>query len=212
VGVAALALGNWAAVGQTTSGEMTLAELRAYMDVLHIKEADEQGVRAQMKTQVPEWFPANVKDAIIEQMLSVDFAALEYPFVKSCGSSADIQALMALFSTPEGQAYARKATGTMVAKEAAGTDALEAHEQMEKEDRGLPPAALNRLTPAQRERVLRVMKAGVVACLSNGFKTGSQAVSEARTSAVQQVVHEHGAELGAAKRKYDESHTAAPPQ
>jgi hypothetical protein len=212
VGILCVAVfGHAQTVGQPSLDEMTVADLRVYMDVLHIKDADERGVRAQMelqKKQLPPWWPPAVMDELTKQMLTVDFAALEYPFVKPCMNAADMKALTALFETPEGQAYANKTTGAMVAKEAGGADAHSAHEQMEKEDRGMPAAALNKLPVAQRERVTRMFQTGVMECISEGFRKGSVAVSDARTQAARQVVEEHHAELQAAKEKYEAANPA----
>jgi hypothetical protein len=205
--------------GQTASkavtDEMSLADLRAYMDVLHIRDADERGVRVQMeaqKKQLPPWFPPALLDEMTTAMLKVDFAAVEYPFVKPCLSGAGIHAMTAMFATPEGQAYANKATGAMVDKEAKGKDPLTAHQEMEKEDSGLPSGAIEKLPPAQRELVNSAFKSGSFDCLSDGFRKGSVEVTTARTQAAREALLPHRAELQAAKEKYDAANPAAKPQ
>jgi hypothetical protein len=204
--------------GQTAekpaTDEMSLADLRAYMDVLHIKEADERGVRVQMeaqKKQLPPWFPPALVDDMTTAMLKVDFAALEYPFVKPCLSGAGIHAMTAMFATPEGQAYANKATGSMVDKEAKGADPLKAHQEMEKEAGALPAGAIEKLPSAQRDLVNSAFKSGSFDCLSKGFHNGSVEVQSARTQAAREVLLPHQAELQAAKEKYDAANSAAKP-
>lgn len=188
---------------------MTAEDLRAYMDALHLKQVEEQAVRAQMdaqKAKLPPWWPADVTETMVQQMLNVDSAALEFPFVKSCMSSSELHTMMALFSTPEGKAYVQNGMGQMVQKEANGASAEAAHQQAMKEDKGLPPAALNHLPPPQRQVALRVLQHGALQCMSSGFSQGGAAVADARTKIAQQVVQEHRAELQAAKQKYDQAH------
>ncbi len=185
---------------------MSLDDLRQYFVVTHIKEADERGVQVQMdaqKAKMPAWWPADVNDAITQAMLGVDLPALEYPFVKSCMSSPDAHALMALFQTPEGQTYINRATGAMVQAEANGASASAAKQEQMQKDPGVPSAALQRLSAPERQRVLRLLSSSAVNCMNNGFHQASVAVGQARTEAANKVVEEHRSELQAAKAKYD---------
>ncbi len=222
-----LGLRNWAAVGLVlaglspvgvraqdagTAGVMTLDDLRVYMETMHIKDADERGVRVQMqaqKSQLPPWFPQNVLDEMTTRMLTADLPALEYPFVKSCVNAQEMHALTALFATPDGQRYVLAATGGMVAKEATGTDPLAAHQQMLKEDHGLPMQAIEGLPREQRALVKKVMASGAMNCFGAGFQKASGAVTDARTSAARQVIAERRSELQAAQQKFESEHPAA---
>jgi len=193
------------------NSEMTLADLRAYMDSLHIIEADERGVRVQMeaqKKQLPPWFPSAVVDEMTTAMLAIDYTALQYPFVKACLTSAGTQAMTAMWATPGGQAYANHATGAIFDKEAKGTDADSAHEQVEKEIDGMPTSVIEKLPPAQKILVEKAFSDGAVNCLSEGFHAASVAMTNARTQAARQVVQAHRPELQAAKEKYDAANPA----
>ena len=212
VGVFGMGLSGYAqTTAKSATDEMSLADLRAYMDVLHIKDADERGVRVQMeaqKKQLPPWFPPSIVDEMTTEMLKVDFAAIEYPSVKTCLTGSGIRAMTAMFATPDGQAYANKLTGTIVDSEAKGSDAVAAHQQAEKEDSGVPAGALEKLAPAQRDLVEDVFKSGAMDCLGTGFGKGNEALTEARTQAARQVVQAHRVELQAAKDKYDAANPA----
>jgi len=194
------------------SKDMTLDEFRHYIDVLHIKEADERGVRIQMKTQaaqLPPWWPAQVTDSMIASMLQVDFAALDYNYVKGCVSSQDLTVLTTVFATPEGQQYVAKMTGSMVEQEAKGVSPGDARESAVDRDTGLPAGALSKLTPAEKERVKVLITGGAMDCMNSGYKKASVDITDARTKAVKAVVAEHRDELIDAKTKYEAAHPAS---
>ena len=194
------------------SKDMTLDEFRHYIDVLHIKEADERGVRVQMKAQAgqyPPWWPAQVTDSMIASMLQVDFAALDYNYVKGCVSSQDLAVLTTVFATPEGQQYVAKMTGSMVEQEAKGVSPGDARDSAVDRDTGLPAGALSKLTPAEKERVKVLITGGAMDCMNSGYKKASVDITDARTKAVKAVVAEHRGELIDAKTKYEAAHPAS---
>jgi hypothetical protein len=96
----------------------------------------------------------------------------------------------------------------MVDKEAKGTDAMAAHQEVEKEDSGLPTGALDKLPPAQRELVKHAFKSGALDCLGEGFRKGAVEVKNARTQAARKVLLVHQAGLQAAKEKYEAANPA----
>jgi hypothetical protein len=191
---------------------MTVADLRGYMNALHIPEADERGVRAGMKLQKPQlppWWPQDVFDEMITVMLKVDLPAIEYPFVKPCLSSPDMQAMTHFWATPGGDAYARKITGGMVAKEAKGTTPLEAHNQEVQEDAGLPMEALTQLPAEEQKQVQRIMTGPALDCLGEGFQKASAAVDIERNRVVREMLQERRPQILAAKAKYEAAHPEA---
>jgi hypothetical protein len=190
--------------------EMTLDEFRHYLDVLHIKDADERGVRVQSKAQLaqlPPWFPPTVWDEMVASELKVDFAPIEYGYIKPCASSTEIKALTAMFATPEGQQYAAKMTGNMVDKEAQGTSATSAREFEVDHDTGLPVKALESLSASDRTHLQALLGRNGVDCMSSGFQKASVDVTDARTKAAREVIASHRDDLMAAKQKYETEHS-----
>ncbi len=212
MGVALSCAALAASAQSAPSKEMTLDEFRHYIDVLHIKEADERGVRVQMKAQggqLPPWWPAQVTDSMIASMLQVDIAALDYNYVKGCVSSPDIAVLTTMFATPEGQQYVAKMTGGMVEQEGKGVSPGDARESAVDHDTGLPAGALLKLTPAEKERVKVLLTGDAMDCMNSGYKKASIDITDARTKAVKAVVAEHRDELIDAKTKYEAAHPAS---
>jgi hypothetical protein len=200
---------------QPVEAEMTVTDLRAYMDALHIGEADERGVRAGMKSQRsqwPPWWPQDVFDEMITVMLKVDLPAIEYPFVKPCLSSPDMQAMTHFWTTPEGDAYGRKITGGIVAKEANGTTALEAHNQEVQEDSGLPMSALDHLPAEEQKQLRRIIAGPALDCLGNGFQKASAEVDAERNRVVRTLIQQHRPQIMAAKEKYEAAQGGASPK
>jgi hypothetical protein len=196
-------------LAQSAPQAMTMDEFRHYLDVLHIKEADERGVRAQSEAQLaqlPPWFPRSVWDEILDDELKVDFAAIEFPYVKSCASSDEITALSAMFSTPEGQQYAAKVTGGMVDSEARGMSAAAARESELDHDTGLPLGVLDHLSPSDRAHIKDIFSRDGTRCMSSGFQKASVDITDARTTAARAVIAAHREELMAAKQKYLAEH------
>ena len=192
-------------------GAMTIDDLRQYFAVMHMKEVDARGIQVQMQAQtakLPVWWPSDVMQAMTAAMLSVDLPPLEYPFVKSCMSSADTQALIALFQTTEGQVYLNQATGAMVQAEAGGTSPADAKQQQVNQDKGVPMAALQHLTADQQARVLRLLKGNAVQCMNSGFAQASAAVGQTRSDLAKKVMQDHQDELRAAQTKYQASQSA----
>jgi len=212
IGSAVICAATVAAAQSPPSKEMTLDEFRHYFQVLHIKEADERGVRAQMKAQenqLPPWWPAQMTDQMISTMLQVDSAALDYNYVKGCASSEDIQVLTKMFATPAGQQYVDKITGGMVDQESKGVSAYDAREAAIDHDTGLPAGALEKLTPVERSRIKVLVTKGTMDCMNSGYKKASVDISDARTKAVKALVAEHMADLAEAKTKYEATHPAS---
>ena len=189
---------------------MTIDDFRHYAEVLHLKDADERGVRVQMKSlaaQFPPWWSASWTEEMTLSMLQVDFVAVDYSYAKSCASSAEIGALSAMFATPEGQTYAAKVTGGQVEGEANGLSPTVAREQVVDHDTGLPLAALDRLSTADRKLVVELMRHHAFDCMSSGFKKASVDITDERTKAARNVIAKHHDELMAAKEKYESSHS-----
>jgi hypothetical protein len=195
-----------------TASEMALDDFRHYLDVLHIREADERGVRVQSKAQLaqlPPWFPPSVWDEIVASELKVDFAPIEYSYVKSCTSSDEIKALGAMFATPEGQQYAARMTGGIVEKEAQGISPTVARESAVDHDTGLPLKALDRLSASDRAHVKDLFGRNAMDCMSSGFQKANVDVTDARTKAAREVIAAHRDELMAASQKYEAEHPTA---
>src|SRR5579875_582400 len=187
-------------------GDMTLDDLRQYFALMHMKEADTRSIQAQMHTQMakfPEWWHADVTDAMTTAMLSVDVPPLQYPFVKSCMSSPDVQAVMALFKTPEGQGYVNQAVAAMAQPQPVDAGTLQTRPQQVAQDKAIPPAALQSLTADQRERVLRVLKGNAIQCMNSGFAQAVPVVGQTRGDLAKKVIQDHQAEMQAAKTKHD---------
>jgi hypothetical protein len=166
--------------------QMTFDEFRHYLDVLHVKETDERGARASMKAQdaqVPPWWPSAISDEMLRRELQVDFAGINYSYVKSCLSSPNVDALTAMFATPEGQQYLSKMMGNIVEKEGDGISATAAREAELDHDTGLPAGALQRLSAEQRARVKQMIAGGAMDCMNSGFKKASIDIADARAKA-----------------------------
>jgi hypothetical protein len=193
------------------SQQMTLDEFRHYLDVMHIKEADERGVRAQMKveaTQLPVWWPSQVTDLMITSMLQVDYLGLNYAYVKGCASSHDIGLLTAIFSTPAGQQYVAKVTGSMVEQEGKGVSPMNARDAEIDHDTGLPAGSMQGLSAPEKEQVKVLLSGGALDCMNSGYKKASVDITDARTKAARAVIAEHRDEITRAKTKYEAAHPA----
>lgn len=211
LGCALVCAGGFAAAQTTNSKPMTLDEFRHYIDVLHIKDSDERGVRASMKAeaaQFPPWWPASVNDAMISSMLQIDIAAIDYEYVKTCASSEDLAALTMMFATPDGQAYVNTMTGDMVSQEAKGMKADAARDAAMDHDTGLPAGALAKLSSSELSRVKTMVAGGAMDCMNSGYKKAGVDISDARTKAARAVVAEHRDELIAAKSKFEAAQAA----
>jgi hypothetical protein len=198
-------------LAQSSAPEMTTSDFAHYLDVLHIREADERGVRVQSKTQqsqLPTWFPPTIWDEMVESELKVDFASIEFSYVKTCASSAEITALSVMFATPEGQQYAAKMIGGMVNKEAQGMSATSARESEIDHDTGLPLKALEHLSVSDRAHIKELLGRDGLNCMSSGFQKASVDVTDARTKAARAVVASHREELMVVRQKYEAEHPA----
>jgi hypothetical protein len=212
IGLALCCAAALAAAQSASSKEMTLDEFRHYVDVLHVKQADERGVRAQMKAQAnqfPIWWPADVTDEITAGVLQVDLAALNYPYVKNCVSSEDLGVLTALFATPEGQQYVAREAGGIVDQEGKGVDPRVARDAAIDNDTGMPLGALKRLSVAQQARVKVLFAGDAMDCMNSGFKKANVDVSDARAKIVRAIVVKDHAELVNAEKKYEAAHPAS---
>ncbi len=208
--VAAICTVTISSAQTVSSPQMTLDEFRHFLDVMHIKDADERGVRLQMKAtvaQLPVWWPAHITDLMITSMLQVDFPGINYGYVKSCTTSHQIALLTEIFSTADGQRYVAKATGNMVEQEGKGINPADARESVIDRDTGIPNGAFQGLAPAEKSEAKTLFTGDVMNCMNNGYKKASIDVTEARTQAARAVIAEHKDEIAEAKAKYDAAHS-----
>jgi len=197
---------------------VTVEQLHSFLVVCHTAAFNRQLIHeklAMQQKQLPEWYPPEVWDEIVQAIDNIDLAEVALPTYQKYIEQKDMDWLIKYMATPAGQESIRAVIETNIRAQHAGATPEQAtHQALElaQQDAGELQRIDRLMTPADHREISAHTAAlkHLQPVLERISAEVGKAVIDKQLELTKAISQQHQADLTAAKRKYDETHKSKP--